>query len=291
MRLFNQKRNLLFLSLLLVAPLFTGCKKDRLSVNTYQFSITPSATAVAINNARTFVATGQAANGSFDIEPVWSVLNSTSGASGAVIVPPIGAVVDVTFPSAGIYTLVAEFEDKRATAQVLVANSTGPTTQFPLDTLPIYTDAGIPAGANLFTNMGAAIMEQIGVFDAPEGSNYMRAQNVTLHFWMVDLAPSSADLSEYTGGALKFYVRLSRPLAMGEVLKIEMEKSGGSKIGVTSNAFWTGFSSSSTDWQSVSLDLSLFFAGIGVVRSPFIFSTIMGSPLTVDIDGVRWEKP
>jgi hypothetical protein len=177
---------------------------------------------------------------------------------------------------------------------VRVENSTSPSTALPLDSLPLYTEAGVPQGADIFTNMTTRFAEMLGQFDAAEGSNYLRGTNMTPgSFFSVDLKGPSVSLDAYAGGKLYFWIRMNRGLNLGEVIRVEMRRTGvssASTVGTNTVGGWQGYSRSVTDWQEVSVDLSRFFGGTGPVNVPFIFNTVAASGITIDIDNVRWEK-
>lgn len=279
------------LSAIAVLP---GCKKkDRLSTNSYQLVITPSATSVAKNNPRSFTVEAVAPNGTFAVEPTWQVLESTSGAQ---IIPNVGTTVSVTFPNLGVYNLVANYSDQQGRAQVRVESATSPVTAPPI-ILPssaflIYTDAGLPPGADIYVASGLAFTEKRGMFDGAHGaSNYLEATNMTTGSWFsIDLKTSSVNLSDYHNGFLRFSIRKNRAFA-GDNLKIEMHTPTNDINSTATNQLtWKGFTGASTDWQDVSIDLNLFFGGAGPVQAPFVFVASASSGLTVDIDNVRLEK-
>ena len=272
----------LFLPLLVL-----GCKKkDRLSSNTYSLSVVPPATTAVINVPKTFTVEGRAPGGNVVTDPEWTIFPS----SGATVITPtlplFGPSITLNFSAVGFYVLTATFEDKTASTQVRILASTPSTIS---NSGNIFNDQGIPTGAQVFAG-GLSLSEPTG--GAAEGNKFMRASGVTSSFWMVDLQTGLADLDSFPGGTIKFFIRLDRPLALGETLRLEMQRpNNGPKQGVVSGILWNGFSGSNTGWQEVSIDLSNFFLGQGTIQAPFIFVTSVGAPvMTIDIDFVRWEK-
>lgn len=103
--------------------MMAGCKKDRLSSNTYTFQVTPPATSIHQGVAKTFTAEGVADNGAFGADAEWTITPPTANTSPSPF-PLYGASVTVTFldstPGGLMHTLTATYEDKSATTQVLV---------------------------------------------------------------------------------------------------------------------------------------------------------------------------
>ena len=273
------KKVLICLALPLI--LGVGCrKKDRLSTNTYEFFVSPPATSILKGNIQTFTAEGRAPTGNFSTQPTWSILPS-----GASLNTSVGPSVNVTFNSSGFYRLTANFEEKTAEAQIACQNA---------NTFFVYNDNGIPTGSAIQAGSLTLVPETI-YSDAPEGLKYQKATDVTGGgFWYVDLGAPTLNLSNFPGGVLKFWIRKSRPLT-AEVLRIDMDQdgaAGGESFVTTALAGnWQGYTTGSTDWQEVSIDLSRFYGGAGFVQRPFIFSKpSAGAAMTIDIDYIRLEN-
>ncbi len=273
-------------------PLFiglSGCeKKDRLSADTFQFSINPPTHAVVQGTQHTFTAVS-----SIGGSPTWSVVPSTTGSLNT----SVGTSVVFTGDNYGDAKIYATMEGVTAEAQVSVVSLiAGNASKF-----DIYTDEGLPSGTNydssLFGTLTGFMSEvDLGSEWAPEGVKIQRT-NLTVagsRYWGISLDNSNTkapiNLSAFSSGKLKFAIRLNRALGFGETIDIKIE-SDSANASVTLGG-GHGFTSTNTEWQEISIDLSGFAINFTQVKVPFTIllnSVDVPLPFIVDIDAIRWE--
>lgn len=268
-------------------------KKDRLSASTYGFEVIPRAATVVKGQTQVFTARGVSPNGSaFDANPVWSV----SPASVGDLNTSLGPTVTFTANALGDVTISAIFDGTMTQSKVAVV-----TYKPNSNTYDVYNDNGLPTGigqSDIFTSVGLDL-DEISSGYTPERIKYQRATSAPDDaFWGVTLDKRMAptyfeDLSSFSGGALHFTIRLNRVVndTPVEVINIDVRDTGAAASVALTPA--VGFARTSLDWQEISIPLSNFFSGINEtqVRVPFaIVLFTLTSPLTFDVDAVRWEK-
>lgn len=276
-----------------------GCKKkDRLTNSTFNLGITPPAALVLTTGSLTLTAHGSSNGQSIGVSPTWSVSPSTVGSLNV----SIGSVVIFTPVALGVATVVANYDGLMATSQIDVVTyiPENNTTAF-----NVYTDDGLPSEAgitsDIFTSGGLSIAE-LSTGYTPEGVNYQRTTNAPDDgYWGVTLDDNSLgqnkNLSSYNSGSLKFSLRLvDRTLAGSENIRINIEDlTGPFSVNLISGGGGVfGFNRLNMGgWQEISIPVSQFTAGglnTTQVKVPFaIIGETLSSPLTFDVDAVRWE--
>ncbi len=142
----------------------------------------------------------------------------------------------------------------------------------------IYSDAGIPAGSDVFTWSGGAAAFNGHYTDgaAPEGAECFLTTGATWAGWGVVKTNGVMDFSLYTNGYVSFWARSAAGL------KIEIE----APQGTTKTAY---IGSTTGAWKEFSLPLSAFGGfNCAQVYSPFKVTSTNGT--TFLVDDVRWEK-
>lgn len=264
-----------------------SCKKrERLSASTASLTITPPASTVARSETLTLTA-----RGSGDVNPTWVVSASTLGS----VSPAIGPVVVFTPSAFGDVIVSAIYNGIQANSQIAIV-AYKPNS----NTFDVYNDNGLPSGSGLDSDIfdPSSLLAELSSGYTPEGIKYQRASNTsTGQFWGVTIDDNNdgnrKNLSDFSSGSIKFSLRLGRAMAAVGVdtLSVEITDSvGPSSYSLTSGA--NGFNRLNTDWQDISIPISNF-AGLNtaLIKNPFaLVTTIAASPLTYDVDAVRWEK-
>lgn len=275
-------------------PALIGCKKkERLTASTYTFKISPSASTVVKNNTLTLTAKGLSSAGDISVNPTWSC---TGACTATDLSTTFGSAITFTASTLGDAVVTAVFDGQTATSQIAVV-----TYISNANTYDVYRDLGLPSGSNVLSDIfvgGGLSLNELSTGYTPEGTKYERASSVlTGAFWGVTLDKNNTglkqDLSTFSGGHLKFALRLvDRIIGAGETLRIDVVDSPGSTASVTLSSTY-GFDRTSTDWQEISIPLSLYFPGVDEtqIKVPFaLVATAIPSTLTVDVDAVRWDK-
>jgi len=293
----------LFALVLIGAALAAGCKrKDRLTSNDFDFSITPPAAAVVKGQPVTLTAN---TGGSADIQPTWEVTPTTAG----TFSPAIGRQVTFTPTLLGDATVLATYDGVQARSQLAVV------TYLPVDSSPnrfdVYTDGFFtfePAltGPGFLVFVGpdtTAGVERDEITEensgyTPQGLKYFRltARNSignNFAFWGVSMS-GTKNLSSFSFGSLKLALRTNPQI--GAIINTRVEINDGVITrGVNLDSTY-GFSRLSTDWQEISIPISDFTnQGINLsnIQNPFAIalqSIPSATTLVVDVDAVRWEK-
>jgi len=278
--------------LLLGLLVFMGCeKKERLTGNSFSFEITPPAVTVIKNQAQTFTARVVAPSGAASgTNPSWSVIPSTMD----FLNTHIGGSVSFTPTALGDAVLVATYDGMEARSSVAVQVYKPDTTTFDVYTDVLPTGAGITA--DIFTSVGLVLSDSNSDY-CPQGSKYQHTTNaISGNFWGVTLDKNNTsqflDLSDFSGGSLKFSIRLNRVLSGGETIIVNMWDLGfEGQITLTDQA---QFSGTSRNWQDISLSLLSFQPNpidFRQVKVPFAIETLtVFTPLSFDIDAIRWQK-
>jgi hypothetical protein len=281
-----------FALLILCSMIFlSSChKEDRLAASTFDFRITPPAAQVVRNNTLTLTARGNSGGGSFSVSPTWSVSDEALGS----LSTSIGSSVEFQALALGDVTVTATYDGIQTTSQIAIV------TYIPnSNTFDVYNDDGLPSGAGLdsdiFTSGGLSLAE-ISTGYTPEGVKYQRATNAPDDaFWGVTLDDANMgltqNLSSFSGGTLKFALRLGRTLGAGESIRIDIQDTGFTgNFSLVSGS--NGYSRLDTNWQEISIPISSF-AGVNLsqIKVPFaVVLPILTSTLTFDVDAVRWEE-
>jgi len=169
------------------------------------------------------------------------------------------------------------------------------------DSFLVYSEGGIPAGADIFTWCDAGQpcdIAEIQECASPDGSHNLRTNTNIWAGWGVFLnvggtgTPQPQDLSAFLGGEIRFSVKTPKDL------KVEFQcKPSGSTITKTSFISRNGWNGANT-WQEIAIPLTDFFAPnpvdvncLRTVVSPFM-STIENLPFfnTFRVDNIRWRK-
>lgn len=271
--------------------IFFGCKKkDRLSSSTFKFSVSPPASTILKTESITLTAQGVSSTGPVEVNPTWEVSSDLLGNLSS----PIGPTV-VFQPSAlGDVVVTATFDGISAASRLAIVTYK-PTS----NTFDVYNDAGLPseAGTNSDIFDPGSLLTELSSGYTTEGIKYMRATGATSGgFWGVTLDKASVglskNLSSFASGSLKFSLRLTRALSVGEVIRIDVSDTSSTKQ-FTLVSQQDGYVRTSTEWQEISLPLSSRFSGLDLahVKVPFaIVTSTLFQPLTFDCDAVRWEK-
>lgn len=292
-------KRLNFILLSLIVAVSIGCeKRKRLTNSTFPFRISPSAAAVQPNGNLTLVAQGPNAS-----ETVWTVSPATAG----VITPSIGASVTFTAgANIGQANVTATLGDSIARMNIGVVDYAG--NPYASDKFDVYTDQGLPPPPlSSDIDVGGLTLAEVSTEFTPEGRKYLRSTAGAVNdFWDVTLddnaSGQSKDLSAFnpTGtptATLKFFIRINRAM-MGDRFTVEFKDTANVTKFRASNANWTGFVDTDTDWQDVTILLGNFGGPGGFdwahVKIPFSIKISLyngaNGPLTFDIDGVRWEQ-
>lgn len=157
----------------------------------------------------------------------------------------------------------------------------------------VYGDAGIPAGADIYT-WDSYREWQVGTGEATFDANYTEVAGIpegskcfltmsnngnTYAGWGVFLLAGTSDLSSNT--QLKFWVKTSTNLKVG----VQQTDASGTKKEVYINSYgWTG-----TDtWQEITIPKSAFSpVDFTQLYSPFLI-TVESTGKTFYVDQVRW---
>ncbi len=139
----------------------------------------------------------------------------------------------------------------------------------------VYSDAGLPAGASIFTWQGSAAYFS-GDFTGitpPEGTKCFITTGNNWQGWGV--FRSSTDMRTYSNGFLKFWARSSTQL------KVDLEGPQGTKR--------TRYIPSTTNtWKEYSIAITNF-SGVALNNMYGLFEVTAETPTTFYIDNVRWE--
>ncbi len=297
MKILN-RLNRLFLAFFLLA--LGACeKREKLTVSTFAFRVTPSAAAVEPNGTVSLAVAGPGAENT-----VWSVSPTTAG----VIAPEIGASVTFTAgANIGQANILATLGDAIARTQIGVVDYVG--NPYQATKFDVYTDQGLPPPPLVSDiDVGGLTIEEISTEFSPEGLKFLRSSATAVgNFWDVTVDDNASgkfkDLSNFDNGvtptaSIKFFIRLHRAL-MGDQLVVEFKDTTPNTAFRNSNANWTGFNNALVnDWQEVTVLIGNF-GGVNAVNFaqievPFSLRLAIlngaNGPLTFDIDGVRWEQ-
>jgi hypothetical protein len=293
------QRRALSLIVLLLSATFSvvGCRhKKRLTGNDFDLRISPSATTAVKGSTVTL----RALAGGGEINPTWEV----SGVG--TLSTNIGQTVEFMASQLGDSTVTATYDGVAATAQIaVVAFVPEDASTF----FTVYTDAGLPSGTGILSDIDVfcgpaactqTLSEQQSGYTT-EGIKYQQGTAPTSGFsgWDVtlddDLTGRHKDLSSFSSGRLRFSIRLHRLLAMGEEVRAEIDDTiGGPGSGGGVNLIASGYmSGQGTDWQDVSVPIAVLAPAqnLALIKVPFAIVLInAASPVTFDIDAVRWEK-
>ena len=273
-------------------------RKNRLTNNYFTFSITPPAATVVKNSPLTLTAN----TGGVDVNPTWEITPQSAGS----LVPAVGRTVVFTPTALGDVQIFATVDGTQAKSQIAVVtyipptavSSTAPTT----NVYSVYSDQGIPVSSLLGTDIFASTgldLQELSTGYTPEGIKYERTTGATNGaFWGVayDIKKSGArvDLSAYSAGTLKFSLRLGRTMGPTEKIEIHIDDDGtGGSPGKVDNIATDFMNELSTDWQEISIPISSFAPAqtLSTIDVPFAIVVVnVSSPLTFDVDAVRWEK-
>ena len=158
-----------------------------------------------------------------------------------------------------------------------------------------YSQAGIPAGADIFTwcDTPPCDVGENFLCATPEGGTSMRMNTNLWGGWGVFLLGDLADLSGFADGELRFWVRSSYDL------KTEIQcRPQGSNVTYTTFLSQHGWDGTS-NWQQISIPIADFFAPnpvdldcLATMYSPFM-ATIENLPFfnSFTIDFAHWTKP
>lgn len=288
-------RSLTFFGAVLVLFVGAGCeKKDRLSTSTFSFTIDPPAATVVKGETQVLTAKGVAPDGPVETSPEWEA-SSTAGDLNTTI----GPSVTLTGASLGDVTVTATWNGMQATSNIAIV-----TYEPGSGTFDVFSDAGLPTGtgitSSIFVAAGLTSAESTSGY-TPEGTEYRTTTSANAgDWWQVTLDKnsdgSSKDLSSFTGGNLKFSLRLGRSLGAAEKMEVEVIDAGAPNITVTvdSDSF-VGFDrTDGTNWQEISVPLALFFPGLDETKIKVPFTIKLGagvaSAVSFDVDAVRWEN-
>ncbi|MFN0118556.1 MAG: Ig-like domain-containing protein [Elusimicrobiota bacterium] len=302
--LLNRLNKSFFLFTCMLGSLFilSSCsKKNRLSASTYEFSVTPPATSVVKNESVTLIAKGQLNGQDINVTPTWTVSSSAVG----TLSSSIGPTVTFQANQLGDAVVTATYDGLTTTVQIAVV-AYKPVSSF----FNVYTDDGLPSEAgissDIFTICPSNFLSEVSTGYTPEGTKYQRATNlVTGDFWGITLdkatspgvgcAPGpTAGLSKNLSSlsTLKFTMRLNRTLSVGEQIRINVSDRTPQTVSFILVSGSNGFNRLSTDWQEISLPIGASYPGLvkTSINVPFaLVAGLLNTPLTVDIDGIRWE--
>lgn len=284
------KATILLVLVLLFSPMTACKKKERLSVSTFNFSITPPAATVVKNNSLTLTASGNSSVGPVEVSPTWTVSDESVG----TLNTSIGHVVTFQANGLGDVTISALSDGIVAISQLAVV-----TYQPSANTFDVYNDDGLPSEAgitaDIFTN--ANFLSELSSGYTPEGINYQRASNAsTGNTWGVTLDDNSLgqskDLSTFASGTLRFALRLARALESSEQIIVELTDAANVVNSFTLASGSNGYNRLGTGWQEISIPITSFSTiNKSQVKVPFAARVnALGTSLTYDMDAVRWEK-
>jgi|GEM_PF-6682793 len=269
---------------------FLGCeKKDRLTANTFQFAINPPAAAVVKGQAQTLKAQGVSPGGVAAADAEWSV-SSTAGALNT----QFGPQVILQANTLGDVMVTATWNGMTATSQIAIVTYIPSASTFDVYTDELPTESGLDP--DIFV-LGLTLTTFSSGYVA-QGNEAQRASNtVNGDNWGVTLdktagAPvTTKDLSSFSGGNLKFAVRLvNRTLGGGESLDVRIESAVGGPPGYVPLGAGHGFSGASLEWQEITVPITAFpGVDLSQVEIPFRIQVTTGSSLTFDIDAIRWQ--
>ena len=143
----------------------------------------------------------------------------------------------------------------------------------------IYTDGGIPSGSDIYTWAGdwsstSFDSTYTNVSGIPEGSQCFFMKSGSWAGWGVFSTPSTRDMSAYSNGYVKFYLKSTQSL------KIQLEGPAGTQaqktVPTTSNA-----------WKEVTLSMTNF-PGLVLTNMYGLFGMVADSATTNYVDNVRW---
>ncbi len=270
--------------------LFCCHKKDRLSSSTFNFTVTPASSQVLKTDSVTLVAQGDSPNGTVDVSPTWTVSPESRG----TLNTSVGKTVVFQPAELGDVVISATYDGVVATSQIAIV------TYVPSgNTFDVYNDAGLPSGSGInseiFTSRSFLAEQSSGY--TPEGLKYQRASETSTNdFWGVTVDKANVglrkNLSAFSSGSLKFALRLNRVMDIGESLQIDLTGPGAA-VSKTLVSGSDGFNRLNTDWQEISLSIPTYFPGLDTSQMKNLFAiktTGANTPLTYDVDAIRWEK-
>jgi hypothetical protein len=281
-------------------------KKDRLGADTATLTITPPAATALRGESLELSSYILYPNGAKKrVSADWAVSGACAQNNNLDLDVTTGDLVVFTVPNSLCdVEITATSEGKSSIARVAIVAYKSAASIF-----EVYSDAlpNLP-NTNIYVfPQAATFLAESSIGYTPQGLKYQRATDTsTGNAWGIshNFTPgllTSVDLSDYHPAVakLKFFIRLHRQLA-GEIIRVEIEYLDNSdiarKAAVNSlSADMLGFNASNTDWQEVSIVLDDFVTGsppINYARIIVPFGIVMqflGSPLTFDIDAVRWE--
>lgn len=176
----------------------------------------------------------------------------------------------------------------------------------------IYTNASIPVGGGaavspngnemayfFFAENGSGYFDTRNTNPSPQGSFYMFStvganasfggQGTAFIIGGGNNTQKAVNLSDYAGGALKFYLKSDR------TLQLVIQYDNGSGGLVESNA--VNINSTGGAWQEISIALSAASFGAGVdfskIRVPFLLKipSAYGTETQISVDYIRWTEP
>ncbi len=265
-----------------ITTLLPACKKkEKLTNSTYNFSISPAASAVAKGETLTL-----RARGAGELNPTWSVSASTLGTVSPEVGPVVVFTPNATTSVLGDLVITAIFDGQMATSQIAVV-----TYKPNSNTFDVYTDQ-LPSGVSATINLtgGITLTEPISGY-TPQGTKFLRMNGMDVG-QNLQVIMSAQNLSDFAaGGTLKFAMRLGQAIpGVAETFQIDLIGGGTQSYDLIRN---TDFSPSNLDWQEISISLPANFGGLDYsqVTSPFtIIGQGLSGPIQLDIDAVRWEK-
>lgn len=265
-----------------------GCKKkDRLSASTFSFSVVPPATSLVKGSSLTLVARGQSNGQTVDTNPDWSL----SGAAVTSLNTSVGPSVIFTPTTLGDVVVTATYDGMVATSKIAVVTYKPSTSTVESNTYNVYNDHGIPTGAALIVGPPTLDIVERSSGYTPDGNLYQRVTNGAVNsFWGVSLAPTTADLSAFNSGKLRFALRLPSGLNSSSIQIEITDRTGVAFPYVLVDGVY-GFDANSTDWQEIAIDRSAFALTLDMQRVRVPFAVVVKTQaLTYDIDAVRWTK-
>lgn len=286
-------------------------KRDRLSADTLRIVIDPGVVpgAMVFNSTMTLRALCSSAKSSdVDVTPTWTVENNIG-----VFTPVQGKTTvfkaGTTVGAGKVYAAVGSIRS----AGVSFAVGTTSGSVFPT-ILVLYSDNGLLLEGSHIPDIlawsGDAVAFNPGLVettgggasgDAVKFQSDVDSPPNTWFGWGLTLDKNNTgykrDLTEYASGHLKFYLKTDRALTGSEEVFLNIEEAGG--VGapksdpVVVNAGY-GWNNASSAWQEISVPVSAF-TGINLmnIRIPFeitVHNISAITPITMDVDYVRWEK-
>lgn len=166
------------------------------------------------------------------------------------------------------------------------------------DTLPVFSDAGFPAGTSVFTwdaSFGVQFIGKFGTAQAPEGTTTFRVVQInkeesTYAGWGV-FYPATMNHSEYLGGELLAWIKTEHKDVTVEVEANDPAPNWKWNLGWAE--WWKDeYLNKWVLWrfplkrEPVHNDFNIDFANI---KSPFMVTARNGA--TFEVDQVRWVRP